>query len=125
MNNIHSKITRMVKYSRELSVVPEESYSRHTTIPNSSAVCVLKCAAQCKVWEVTEGVSTDGEDRCGVKPDVRERAWGQISAFSTSHLRQATVNDLISQVIWGKIWLCVEDVRELIKKKIKNLIELN
>lgn len=119
MNNIHSKITRMVKYSWELSVVPEESYSRHTTIPNSSAVCVLKCAAQCKVWEVTEGVSTDGEDRCGVKPDVRERAWGQISAFSTSHLRQAAVNDLISQVIWGKIWLCVEDLRELIKKKNK------
>ena len=68
----------MVKYSQELSVLPEDVYSRHMTIPNSSAVSVPKCAAQCKVLEVTEGVSTDGEDRCGVKPDVRERAWGQI-----------------------------------------------
>lgn len=62
-------------------------------------VSVLKHAAQYKVSEVTEGVSTDEEDRCGVKPDVKERAWGQIWAFSTHHLRQATVNDLISQVI--------------------------
>lgn len=46
-----------------------------------------------------EGIGADGEDRCGVKPDVRERAQGQIGAFSTHHLRQATVNDLISQVI--------------------------
>ena len=68
----------MVKYSQELSVLPEDVYSRHMTIPNSSAVSVPKRAAQCKVLEVTEGVSTDGEDRCGVKPDVRERAWGQI-----------------------------------------------
>lgn len=78
MNNIHSEITRMVKYSQLLSVVPEVLDSRHTPVPNSSAVSVLKCAVQCKLWEVTEGVSTDGEDRCGVKPDVRERAWGQI-----------------------------------------------
>lgn len=59
-------------------MLPEDLYSRCTTIPNSLAVSVLKCAPQCKVLEVTEGVSTDGEDRCGVKPDVRERAWGQI-----------------------------------------------
>lgn len=75
MNNIHLKIRRMVKYSS--SVLPEDC-APDTQIFKSSAVSVRKSAAQCKVSEVTEGVSTDEGDRCGVKPDVRERAWGQI-----------------------------------------------